>query len=270
VLNRKRAERSTDPIKKVELFSKTMDLCEGAIANLSQTDHRIFLEEEVSIMHSIGDLDGLDLIIERLAKEYKNASGYRLKASILYKNSFERSGDQRTQVLEEAYELTEEGLDVENTDQGLLRLNAKIGIELFSTDIDAQYKILKKWYDFSDQSDLKLLFKYGIILFELDYYEDSKKIFEDLDFQSQGLPQRSSIFKSYFIRQNNENKKYHGKIKYLAPNDRKGYVECTSLPNLKYELPFFPSKFSPAEGDYAVFNIGFSMRGIFAFDVRKD
>lgn len=46
VLNRKRAERSTDPLEKVELFSKAMDICGDAIGNLSQTEHPIFLGEE--------------------------------------------------------------------------------------------------------------------------------------------------------------------------------------------------------------------------------
>lgn len=106
--------------------------------------------------------------------------------------------------------------------------------------------------------------------FELDYYEDSKKIFNDLSFQSQGVPQRSSIFKSYFIKENNEKKKYYGIVDRVSRDEKRASIKCVSLTNLKYEIPFFPTKFTPVEGDYAVFNIGFNMRGIFAFDVRKD
>ena len=188
----------------------------------------------------------------------------------MFKNSLELSGDSKIQVLEEAYKFTVKGLDIDNTDQGLLQLQAKIGIELFPTDIDSQYKILKKWYDFSDQSNLRLLFRYATILFELDYYEDSKKIFSELDFQSQGLPQRSSILKSYFILENGENKKYHGIVKHLDLDGKKGFINCVSLPNLKYEIPFFPVLFSPTEGDYVIFEIRFNMRGIFGFNARKD
>ena len=270
VLNRKRAEKSTDSLDKIKLFSTAIELCEDAIGNLSQTDHPEILGQQILIMHSIQDIDEFDSIIERLAKEYKSCLGYRLKANLLYHKAFDFSGDQKTQSLEEACIFCEKGLDVENSDQGLLRLQAKIGIELFPTDNEALYKILKKWYDFSDQSDLKLLFRYGVILFELDYYEDSKKIFDELEHQSQGLPQRSSIFKSYFITENNKHKEYQGIVKHLAPDERRGYIECTSLLNLKYEIPFFPIKFSPIEGDYIIFDIGFNMRGIFAFDVRKD
>ena len=270
VLNRKRAENSTDSIDKIELFSKAIELCEDAIGNLSQTDHPVILEQQMRIMYLIHDIDEFDSIIERLAKEYKSCLGYRLKANLLYSKSSELSGDEMTQTLEEACMFCKKGLELENSDQGLLRLQAKIGILLFPTDKEALYKILKHWYDFSDQSDLKLLFHYGIILFELDYYEDSNTIFDELEHQSQGLPKRSSIFDGYFIRENNERKEYRGIVNNLTSDERRGYIECTSLPNLKYDIPFLPRKFSPIEGDHVVFYVGFNMRGIFAFDVRKD
>jgi tetratricopeptide (TPR) repeat protein len=270
VLNRRRVEKTTDSLEKVILFSKAIELCEDALSNLSQTDHPEILKQEAILMHLIGNICELDSIIERLANEYNSPVGYRLKANILLKNSFKLSDTHRTQVLEDAYKFTEKGLVIDNTDQGLLRIQTKIGIELFPTDIDKQYEILKKWHDFSDRSDLKLLYHYASVLFELDYYEDSKKIFSDLDFQSQGIPQRSSIFKSYFIMENGEKKKYHGIVMQLDPNSRKGFINCVSLPNLKYKIPFFPILFSPVEGDYVVFNIGFNMRGIFGFDVSKD
>lgn len=270
VLNRRRVEKATDSLEKVKLSSIAIQLCEDAFSNLSPTDHPAILEQEAYLMHLIANMNEFDSIIERLANEYNSPVGYRLKANILFKKSSELSDDHRTQVLEEAYKFTSKGLDIDNTEQGLIQLQAKIGMKLFPTDIDTQYKILKKWYDFSDQYDLRLLFSFATVLFELDYYEDSKKIFSDLDFQSQGLPQRSSIFKSYFIMENMEKKKYHGIVKHLNPNGRRGFIFCVSLPNLKYEIPFFPTSFSPNEGDYVVFNIGFNMRGIFGFDVRKD
>ena len=270
VLNRRRVEKTTDSLEKVKLVSTAIQLCEDALSNLSPIDHPAILEQEAILMHSISNMNELDSIIERLANEYDSPIGYRLKANILFKNSFESSDDHRTQILEEAYTFITKGLDIDNTDQSLLQLQAKIGIELFPTDIDSQYKILKKWYDFSDQSDLRLLFRYATVLFELDYYEDSKDIFSDLDFQSQGLPQRSSIFKGYFIMENGEMKKYHGIVVHLDLNGKKGFIQCVSLPNLKYQISFFPMSFSPVESDYVVFNIGFNMRGIFGFDVRKD
>jgi len=271
VLNRRRAEKAVEALEKVKLLSKAMELCEEAISNLSSTDHPEFFKQEAQIMYSLGNLKEFDSIVEKLANEYKNALGYQLKASILFKKSFAVSDEkEKTQMLEEAHKLTKKGLAIENNEIGLLRLEAKIGIELFPTDTDTKYKILKTWYDFSDQADMKLLFQYGIVLFEKNYYEDSKKIFDDLDFQSHGLPQRSSIFQSYFIKDNIKLKEYRGKVKQLDSDGRKGYIECTSLPNLKYDIKFFPMRYSPVVDDYVVFNIGFNMRGIFAFDVKKD
>jgi tetratricopeptide (TPR) repeat protein len=270
VLNRKRAVRSKDKLEKVKLFSKGIDLCEDAIGNLSQVHHKKFREQEAIIAHLMGDLTEFDSIIESLAIDYGSALGYKLKANLLFRDSLLLSKDKQTQILEESYKIVDKGLKIENKEQGLLRLKASIGLKLFPTDIEEQYKVLKDWFDFSDQLDKNLLFQYGIILFKKDYYEDSLKVFKKLDYLSQGFPQRSLITNSYCIKENNEKKVYRGEITYIEPNANKGFIKCTSLPNLKYDIKYLYISFTPIVGDHVIFNICFNMRGIFAYQARKD
>lgn len=273
VLNRKRAEKSSNDIDKVKYYSKAIELCEVAISSLSETYHPEILEQQAKILSSLGYIEEFNKIIDTLAYEYNSSLGYKLKAILLYKNSFrEQDEQQKTYMLEEAYEFVEKGLEIEDKDISLLGLKAKIGFELFPTDNDKLYSLLKNWYDFSDQMDLKLLFCYGIMAFKKEYYQDSKEIFEKLEAQSQGLPTRSSVFKIYIIKENEKHKKFYGTVESIDISGKKGLINCTSLDNLSYGLNFSPQKvrFTPSVGDNVVFNIAFNMRGIYAYDVRKD
>ncbi len=269
VLNRNRADRSKDQLERIRLFTKAIDLCENAMGNLSTSYHDMFLEQEAKIAHLMGDLEEFESIVESLAIDYNSALGYKLKATLLFRDSFSLSGDQQTQTLEETYRIVEKGLRIDNKDQGLLKLKANIGINLFPTDVDKLYKILKDWFDLSDQSDLTLLFHYGKILFIKDYYENSLNVFKKLDYLSQGLGERTLITKSNCIKEK-ELKVYRGKITYVQPNSTKGLIKCTSLPNLKYDLRYLYTRFTPKVGDNVIFNICFNMRGIIAYDVGKN
>ena len=74
----------------------------------------------------------------------------RLKANILYKESFKNdTEEERIQTLEEAYNFVINGLAIDQNNSGLLRLNAKIGLQLYPVDKDKVYEVIKRWYDFS-------------------------------------------------------------------------------------------------------------------------
>lgn len=271
ILCRRRAEKSTEDTEKVKLLSEAMELCDEAVSNLGLSNHEMFFEQEMYIMHSLNDLESFDSIVTKLAEEYNSPLGYRLKANILYKESFKKDIEEMFQTLEEAYTFVNRGLVIDSNNSGLLRLNAKIGLQLYPADKDKVYEVLKRWYDFSDKSDLNLLLHYSVNMFEKGYYEDSKKTLRELDFQSHGIPNRSSIQKSQFLTDiNNNRKRFNGIITHLESGGRRGYLKCVSLPNLLYEILFFPHKFTPEISDYVSFEMGFNMRGVFAFDVRKD
>ncbi|NPE29888.1 hypothetical protein HNV12_18395 [Methanococcoides sp. SA1] len=274
VLNRKRAEKSVDSLDKIKYCSIAINLCEEAISNLSEDNHVKILIQEARIKRLLGDIADYNEIIIKMAKEYNSPLGYHLHALLLYKSSFDADSDeQKNQILEEAHEFTRNGLALNDKNASLLNLEAKIGLQLFPTDIDKLYMLLKKWYDFSEQNDIKLLYWYGIISFKKGFYEDSKSIFQDLEVQSQGIPGRSSVVaQKYIIKEDQEPKKYYGKVVYLNSNKKKGKIKCSSIENLTYDLNFSPlsANFTPELNDHVVFNILFNLRGIFAYDVKKD
>ena len=220
-----------------------MELCEEAISSLSETDHPRIFKQQAKIVNSLGYIEEFNKLIDTLAYEYNSCLGFKLKAMLLYKKSFDEPDEQlKIYMLEEADQYIKKGLEIENNDVSLLGLQAKIGFKLFPSNTDKLYSLLKTWYDFSDQMDLKLLFCYGILAFKKEYYEDSKHIFDKLEIQSQGLPMRSSVFKSYFIKENKKPKKFDGIIKSLDLPEKKGSIFCISLENLSYELNFSPQK----------------------------
>ena len=269
-LHRKQAERSHDDIEKIKYFSKALDLCEEAINNLSEVEHDFFLQEEIKIHHLLGNINDFEILVERLANEYNSASGYFLKAYLMYVDSL-KIKDQATMKdsLMKTLEVIKKGQTVEELNNGLLKLEAKIVIKTSPDDIDKQYQILKKWYDFTDHQDLNLLFKYGIILFSKDLYEKSKEVFDDLDIQSQGLKQRSTMGKGQYLTKNDQKIEFKGKITSVSHDGQHAFIQCLSLPNLKYQIPARP-RFDAHVNDYVIFNIAFNMRGIFGASTRPD
>lgn len=272
-LNIKRAEKEIDDINKIKYYHTALKLCDQGISSLSPFDHEEIIAQEAQIKKSLNDYKGFNEAIEKLTRQYNSSLGYELKSLLLYKDSYDaKNEEEKIAILENAYLAITKGLQMDIDNPSLLAIEAKIGLKLFPEDKDKLYSILKKWYDFSDQMDLKLIYWYGVISFIKGYYMDSKKVFENLKHQTQSLPERNKVKRNHVFLDGNSPKLFRGIITEVSQDENIGFVKCTTIPNLPYELRFLPQKasFTPLKGDHVNFNIFFNMRGAYAHEVRKD
>ena len=106
--------------------------------------------------------------------------------------------------------------------------------------------------------------------FLLEYYDDSKKLFEELE-TGVGLGHRLRSRPQYPIIDKESNMvEFEGVITNIF-SSYEGEVRCESLRNLRYAIAFRPiaCRFTPSPGDLVKFNIAFSFRNPIAINVRK-
>lgn len=271
ILYKRRAEYAKNDLDKIVYLSKAMNLCNEAINNTNKSEHERFLSQEMKISHIIKDMRTFDDLIIKLADEYNSSLGYRLKANILYTDYY-KGHRENIELLEEADITVDNGLLIEENEPNLLRLKSLINIELNPDKMDLLYNLFKNWYAHSDANDLKMLFYYGIILFDKGLFVKSKNIFDDLNYNSQGNENRSTFTLTSRMTDHVMNKTYTGKVIDMDAIGKKGLITCTELHNLKYPIPFSSSRtqFSPKMDDYVKFKIYFNYRGPYCYDVVKN
>jgi hypothetical protein len=163
----------------------------------------------------------------------------------------------------------DEALKYFSSDEYCLGLRAKIFKQLQPKSLKKYYTALLKWKNATVIGNAWLLFELARTAFILEYYDESKKFFTELE-TGVGLGHRlRSRLQQPVMNDEGTLVEFEGAINILSPYE--GTIRCDSLRSLRYSIPFRPiaCKFEASSGDLVRFNISFSYRNPYAINVRK-
>jgi tetratricopeptide (TPR) repeat protein len=266
----KRGNNSVELSEKLKYYAEALKIISAAKDNLGDDDPKI-LQLETQIWIQVGDEEKIDACLNTISDKYKTAVGYCLYAELLIvKADMAITSEERKIFLERAQVKIEEGLIEFANDEGCLRLKAKLTKLINPKNLEDYYKTLAVWKAVSIIPSALLLFDLGRIAFILQYYENSKKYFRELE-TGVGIGHRFRFRSKEPILDDKGNPRvFEGSIVKIFSH-AEGELRCDTLRNLRYAIPFRPiaCAFTPSVGDRVTFLIGFTYRGPRAENVSK-
>jgi hypothetical protein len=265
-----RGRRATNEPEALDYYAHALEVLELAKDNLNEDELQRIYELDIMVWGQIGDQAKIGQNLEILKDRYNTASGYYLCAQLLWRKAEEKEGEEKAQLLKRALEKIDEGLKHFPSDERCLGLKAKIFKELAPRKLSKYYTALIKWKTAATTPNVWRLFELARTAFVLEYYDDSKKFFKELE-TGIGLGHKSRTRPQYPIVDEEGNKvEFQGAITNIF-SSYEGEIRCESLRNLRYPIAFRPIAcgFIPSVGDLVRFYIAFSFRNPIAINVRK-
>ncbi len=265
-----RAITIQDDALKIDYLIKGLEILAVAKDNLNEDELQPIYELEEQIRSQIKDEKAVEEIAEVIKNKFNSPRGYYLWADFLMCQSKDKSGDERKNLLKSAMEKINLALSTFKNDEHCLRLKCNLIKLLEPQNFNGQYKALKDWKLNATIQSITLLFELGRTAFILEYYDDSKEYFKELDAIGTGHRLRSRPRDSILDDKGN-NKEFEGHIIYISSNNLEGGIKCDSLRNLRYSISFRPiaCKFKTSVNDAVKFTIEFNFRGPRAENVKK-
>jgi tetratricopeptide (TPR) repeat protein len=251
-------------------YSEALEVLGESKESLADYDLTPILDLESGIYtKKIGDLKKAEESLKDFIQKYPNTVSGRFILSGLFFNAAKELKDPsaKEKNLKSALSIVDVGLKLSERNLDLLRLKYYITKELEPENNKKLCKLLFKRYNAFEGNcfELRLLFDLGVILFELEKYNESKAYFRELSEKSKYHPNRSGtikicqtidgkdkIFKGYYLR----------RISY-----KEAYI---STEEIGYPLVFSPiaqkRKLIPRQD--VEFKVAFNYRGILATQVR--
>jgi len=208
--------------------------------------------------------------VDILQKEFNSARGYYLNAELMRRKAQEQEGEDKKQVLESALKTVVNGLKIFPNDEHCLRLQCKLIKELEPNNLGKYYDSIQKWKSAATTPNAWLLYELGRMSFILEYYDQSKDLFRDLE-TGVGMGHKLRTRpRNPIIDQKGNKKEFEGTVVNIL-SSYEGRIRCETLRSLRYPISFRPiaCKFTPSQGDSVKFHIEFSYRGPRAENVRK-
>jgi tetratricopeptide (TPR) repeat protein len=268
---REKAQIAQDSATKLQLLGEALAILEVAEDNINEFELKPIYEIKTMIYSDVGDVSKVKENILVLKEKYKSARGYWIYADILYNQALNSRERVDRGLLEEALEVTEEGLSEFPDDEACARLQAKIIEQLDPSNLVKRYEALRNWYNISgsQKPNIWLLYRLGVLAFNLGHYYDSEQYFRFLEKVSVGHRRRfdeSSVAKDH----NGALKEFEGVVSRVE-NPYQGEIECTGSGNVKFRVHFRPIRctFTPQPGDLVNLHIAFTFLGPSALDIRK-
>lgn len=265
-----RGHRSSSEPEALDCYAHALEVLTIAKDNLNEDDLQRIYELETMVWGQIGDESKIEQNLEVLKDRYNTASGYYLYAQLLWHKAQEKEGNEKEHLLELALGKLDEGLKPFPSDERCLGLRAKVFRELAPRELKKYYTALIKWKSAATTPNIRLLFELGRTAFVLEYYDDSKKFFQELE-TGVGLGHRLRSRPQYPIVDEEGNRvEFEGTITNIF-SSYEGEIRCESLRSLRYPIAFRPiaCEFAPSPGDMVRFNIAFSFRNPIAMNVHK-
>jgi len=265
-----RGRRATNEPESLDCYAHALEVLTIAKDNLNADDLQRIYELDTMVWGQIGDESRIEQNLKVLKDKFNTASGYYLCAQLLRHKAQEKEGDDKEQLLESALGRVDEGLKHFPSDECCLGLRAKLFRELAPRELKNYYSALMKWKSAATTPNVWLLFELARTAFVLQYYDDSKKFFQELE-TGVGLGHRLRNRPQYPIVDKEGNRvEFEGTITNIF-SSYEGEVRCESLRSLRYPIAFRPIAcgFTPFPGDLVKFKIAFSFRNPIAINVRK-
>ncbi len=255
-------------IERLEHYNSALDLLEFGKANTNPESHQILYELETVIWSQLGDKNKIETSVEELKSRFNSPRGYIIRARLLIHQA-ETAEVGSDKDFRDAYEIVEECLKKFPRDVEAMRLKLKIYRQVLPGDREGYYAALKDWRITDTQLNFEYLYQLGVYAFLLGYYSDSARHFSDLEKITVGHHLRTRPRDTIRTADSKE-RDFEGRISQIGPEQGRGHIECTSLPNLRYPLYFSTQvqRFSPAKDQYVKFHIAFNFRGPSALGLR--
>lgn len=268
-----RGRRAASEPESLDCYAQALEVLTVGKDNLNEDDLQRIYELDTMVLGQIGDESKIEQNSELLRDKYNSGSGYYLHAQLLWHRAQEKEGkegEEKKQLLELALSRIDEGLKYFASDERCLGLRAKVFRELAPHKLKKYHTFLRKWKAAATMPNVWLLFELARTAFLLEYYNDSKSFFEELE-TGVGLGHRRRSRPQYPIIDDEGNRvEFEGVITKIF-SSAEGEVRCESLRSLRYPLAFRPIAcgFTPSPGDMVRFNIAFNFRNPLAVNVRK-
>jgi hypothetical protein len=265
-----RGRRATSEPEALDCYAHALEVLTIAKDNLNEDDLQRIYELDTMVWGQIGDESKIEQNLVVLKDKYNTASGYYLYAQLLWRKTQEKERDEKEQLLKLALRKVDEGLKYFRSDERCLGLRAKVFRELAPRELKKYYTALIKWKTAATRPNVRLLFELARTAFLLEYYDDSKKFFQELE-AGVGLGHRLRSRSQYPVADEEGNRvEFEGAITSIF-SSYEGEIRCESLRSLRYPIAFRPiaCRFTPSSGDLVKFNIAFSFRNPIAINVRK-
>jgi len=266
-----RAKETSDNIERIECSAKALEIISAAKDNLNPDDLKQIYEIEEQVWLQIGNESNINSCLSTLRDSFNSADGYYLYAVFLWHEGNDKDNAvEKKEYLELALKKAQEGLQLFSSDENCLQVQSKLLKELYPSDLKTYFQSLRKWKSVALISNAWLLYELGRTAFILEYYDLSRDHFEELE-KGVGAGHRFRSRTRYpILDENGKKREFQGKIVKMY-SQKEGYLKCSDLRNLNYEIRFQPSAshFTPSVGDLVKFYIEFSYRGPFAVDVSK-
>lgn len=267
----RKGERALDANVKMDSFSEALKILELGRDNLNEEDLEPIIELQTLVYDYLGRSSKVLENIRTFAEKYKNPRGYYLYGNWLRHKAYQTEGSERLEIFQDALHVLDEGLTHFPDEEALLMLRAKLLKPLVKqTDF---YTALLDWYRCvlkkSTTPSVWLLSELAISAFEMEFYDDSKKYFLQLDELTSGHRLKFKLRR--FIRDESGKKKlFEGKIISIR-GPKEGEIVVESLANLRYPVRFRPYRcyFTPSSGDFVMFNIAFDYISPMAVNIQK-
>jgi len=268
---KKRAEREPDAVQRLEYLSRSLKIISEARYNLSSDLLLPLHILEMDVYHALGYEKEISNMIDDLSKKTQTGLGYFLYASIIRRDAIDKTGILKEKTLEKAIQEASKGVEKFPTDGSCLELRAELYGQLQGANLQKYFDYLKEWYDnVPERSNIRLLHELGRIAFELGLYDDSFRVFRELERTSRRHSRRFVVTNYLLDRERGEKRVFEGVVASIGgPYD--GEITCNSLPKLRRNLQFVPIScdFTPSRGDIVAFNIGFDLVSPKAICIRK-
>ncbi len=275
-----RALREKDETTKLNYLAQAFAVIELAKDNLSEDMLQWIIELETQLSFLANDIDMLSHNIKTIRMKFRSANGDYLYAKCHFDKALESENNESECLIAEALKNVEEGLRHFPSDINCLRLRAKIYKHKLQKMIDHKtacqeyikqyYSILRDWNTRANgNKETLLLYELGRTAFLLEFYQDSKIYFKELDSITSYNANRSQL-KEPILTNEGQPKEYRGTIIKKIDTHR-GQIKCNSLRNLQYPLVFSWNiyNFTPTPNMEVSFEIKFNYRGPMAVNVRK-
>ena len=265
-----RAMTMQEIASKIDYLIKSLEILALAKDNLNEDELQPIYELEEQIRSQIKDEKAVEEIAEVIRTQFNSPRGYYLWADFLISEAKDKAGEEKNNLLKLAMRKIDFALTSFNNDEHCLRLKCNLIKLLEPQNFSSQYDALKKWKLNATIQNITLLFELGRIAFVLEYYDDSKDYFKELDAIGTGHRLRSRPKDPILDGKGNINE-FEGHIVYISSNNLEGGIKCDSLRNLRYSISFRPiaCRFKTTVNDAVKFSIEFNFRGPRAENIKK-
>lgn len=254
-----------------QYFSEALDVIEDAKESVPDYELESIVSLESKIYNDkFGDFNTAK---NKLLLFIENApdliSGYVLISRLIFEEAkkYRSNPSKYEDLLNQSLFYVEEGLNISENNQNLLKLNYYILKQVEPDNSEKIYGLLIKRYEAFNEncSELKLLFDLGVMSFEQGKYKVSNRFFNELNKISYDHPDTSGI-KRVAKDSDNKDKIYKGYISDIWSKS-KGQVMSEEI---GYSISFNPlaQKRELHDRQDVECNVAFNYRGIFAIDLR--